>query len=342
MKEKGKAASRCGTAFVATVGALIALMLSAGPVAAASPALDGPARSEGARRLLGYFYKIRGEHILAGQHDYLEAPDAIVDAIYGVTGRYPALHGYELGAISGQTEDKVRAARRRVVESAEQWSSAGGIVEFTYHARYPGGCYCWDQVQRPTSDAELTVILTPGSAKNIQFINDLDDIANSLMALQNLGIPVMFRPFHEMNGAWFWWGNKRMFANLWSLIYERLVRHHRIRNLLWVWSPNAPAEDVLPYPDFYPGDARTDVVALDIYGGAFSQQVYDDLRRFAGNKPMAIGENGELPTTETLARQPDWIWQMNWGKLAFEKNTPETLSAFYFHPRAITRQRVRW
>jgi len=336
------ASKASGVAFLAAAGILIAAVCSGAAAGATLPAPNGAPRSKGAQQLLDYLQNIvRGRHILAGQHDYLEAPDAMVNEIYRVTGRYPALHGYELGAISGQSEDGVRAARRAVVESAKRWSAAGGIVAFTYHARYPGGCYCWDQVQRQTTDAELAAILTAGSPKNGQFVRDLDEMAESLADLQNSGVPVLFRPFHEMNGSWFWWGGKRIFADLWRLTYDRLLRHRGIRNLVWVWSPNAPNGDTQPYADFYPGDAFTDVVALDIYEGAFSQQTYDELVRFAGNKPIAIGENAELPTREALERQPAWLWQMSWGKLAFEKNTPEALLAFYANPHTITRPPLR-
>ena len=68
-------------------------------------------------------------------------------------------------------------------------------------------------------------------------------------------MPVLWRPYHEMNGDWFWWGKKTGPSGhraLWRMMYDRFVNYHGLNNLLWVWNANAPAPHILSYADCYP------------------------------------------------------------------------------------------
>ena len=97
----------------------------------------------------------------------------------------------------------------------------------------------------------------------------MDDVAGLLRELQDEGVVVLWRPYHEMNGGWFWWGGKTRdsFTKLWTNLYERLTHHHSLSNLLWVYSANAEfdaatGDGVLAE---YPGSAYVDVVGMDVY-----------------------------------------------------------------------------
>ncbi|MBO9599934.1 MAG: glycosyl hydrolase, partial [Cohnella sp.] len=100
----------------------------------------------GARELLKLLYEIKGKNTLSGQHDYLEMPDHYSNIVKQLTGKYPAINGYELGGIMNQTDEELAAYRDNVIKSAIAWHKSGGIVTITYHMNLPDGCYCWDSV----------------------------------------------------------------------------------------------------------------------------------------------------------------------------------------------------
>jgi mannan endo-1,4-beta-mannosidase len=97
------------------------------------------------------------------------------------------------------------------------------------------------------------------------------------------------------------------------MLFERLTAFHGLNNLLWVFNANEIREKVDPYPKYYPGGDAVDVLATDVYRGGFAREDYDGLLARAGDKPIALGEAGAMPTPEILRRQPRWTWCMRWG-----------------------------
>lgn len=307
-------------------------------------AAAGPVNSNAtkeAKELLAYLYAIQGKGILTGQHEYMEAPDVYAENIKTLTGKYPALHGYEMGGITGQSATVLAEQRQKVTTSAINWSKNGGIVTMMYHASYPGACSCWNQVQRTATQVEFDKIVTPGTIEYQALISDIDRVAVFLKQMKDANVPVLWRPYHEMNGNWFWWGQKNNFAKLWSIIYDRYVNYFHLDHLLWVWNPNAPNSSASDYASTFPGSNKVDILAADIYNNDFNQSHQDGLIALAGGKPIAIGENGELPSQSILSTsQNKWVWQMTWGKMLNENNTISTIQNFYSHSNAITRDEV--
>lgn len=288
-----------------------------------------PDASPAARELLAELYELQGRALLTGQHNYLEAPDALTNTLSQLSGAYPAIKGVELGAISGQNGDLQYAQRRNTINSCIEWHKRGGIVTATYHAAYPGERFTWNLVQRPTTQEEFNRILTPGNPLHQALLTNLDDVAEWLGVLRDADVPVLWRPYHEMNGGWFWWGRKSNFTELWELMYDRFVHRHGLNNLLWVWCPNAKNEWCDEPAAYYPGSHRADILALDIYEGDYKQSHYDMLWDLGCGKIIAIGENGQLPDPErTLVNQPNWSYQMTWGNLLQEKNSADQIRRF--------------
>jgi mannan endo-1,4-beta-mannosidase len=144
----------------------------------------------------------------------------------------------------------------------------------------------------------------------------VDVIAWFLKQLRFAGVPVLWRPYHEMNGAWFWWGQKpgeNGYKKLWRMLYDRLVNFHGLNNLIWVFNTNEFKEGVDPHETYYPGDDVVDIIATDVYTEAFNQENYDQMLALAGDKPIALGEVGSVPSPEILKSQPRWTWFMQWG-----------------------------
>ncbi|WP_311077994.1 glycosyl hydrolase [Paenibacillus polymyxa] len=294
-----------------------------------------------ARELYSYLLGISGEKMITGQHDYLESPDELSNKVQKISQVYVGVHGYEMGAISGQSAATEAAQRKNVVDSAIRWSRSGGIVTMTFHEALPGKPLTWANVQAKVIQAEFNKYVTPGTTQYNLLIADLDKVAVSLKQLRDAGVPVLWRPYHEMNGDWFWWGNKNNFNQLWNIMYDRFVNTHQLNNLLWVWSPNAPNSYTFPYTPKYPGDDKVDILAVDIYNNDFKQSHYEGLLGLAGDKLIAIGEHGEMPSSEVLQAQPKWVYSMTWGKMLTEDNTTDQIQEYMNNPRSLTRDDVK-
>lgn len=293
-----------------------------------------------ARDVYSYLTGLTGKALITGQHDYLESPDELNNRVKKISGEYSGVHGYELGAISNQTASVTEAQRQNVVASAIRWQREGGIVTMTYHEALPGKPLTWANVQSKLSQAEFNKYVTPGTTQYKNLIADLDQVAESLKQLRDAGVPVLWRPYHEMNGDWFWWGKKKNFNQLWNIMYDRLVHTHQLDNLLWVWSPNAPNAYSDPYEVAYPGADKVDILAVDIYNNDYKKSYYDSLLALAGNKPIAIGENGEMPSPSVLATQPNWVYSMTWGNMLIENNSTEDIRSYMNDSATLTREEL--
>ncbi|MGN7763040.1 glycosyl hydrolase [Paenibacillus sp. 22594] len=298
-----------------------------------------PAASKEAAGLLDYLVDLGGKGVISGQHDYLESPDEYNNKLKNATGDYAVLHGYELGAINNQSERTIARQRQNVVDSAIEWHEDGGIVAMTFHQNLPGTTPEWANVHTSLSQELFDAYVTPGTIQYKSLLASLDEIAVYLGELRDAGVPVLWRPYHEMNGNWFWWGQKDNFSKLWDITYDRLVNKHKLNNLLWVWNPNAPNEWADPYSAYYPGADKVDILAADIYNNDYKQSYYSDLLNLADGKPIGIGESGELPDPVTLSQtQRKWVYTMTWGKMLTEKNDLQKIRSFMTDKYTVSRK----
>jgi hypothetical protein len=170
----------------------------------------------------------------------------------------------------------------------------------------------------------IGAILTDGSVARMEYIRYLNDMAAYFESLtyEDEPIPILFRPFHEMNGSWFWWGADARVKELWKFTWHYLTDTKGLRNLVWVWSVNidpnnSPNPNLDPY---WPGSGYVDVVAMDGYltgpettmlnpSGQFSR-MYNALALIAQREglPIAISEFGFSPDSYKIRREPE-VWQ---------------------------------
>ena len=180
-----------------------------------------------------------------------------------VAGKYPYVVGFDLGGIElgdscnldGVPFDLMRKAAMKHI-------ARGGIVTFSWHPRNPlTGGDAWD-----ISSSEVVSAILEGGPLHEEFIKWLDRAAAFLGNLG--GAPVIFRPWHENLGSWFWWGGKLctadQYKDLYRLTWNRLAMEKGLHQLIWCYSPNGPvsAED---YLSRYPGDDVVDILGTDIY-----------------------------------------------------------------------------
>lgn len=153
-----------------------------------------------------------------------------------------------------------------------------------------------------------TALADTNSADYQALISDMDDIAAELKKFADADIPLLWRPLHEAEGAWFWWGasDAASFKALWEIMYQRFTEVHQLNNLIWVYTAAGNLSN-----DWYPGDDYVDVVGYDGYDGKnannpFKTQ-FNTLRdRFDGKKLVALTEVGTIPNVSLLQEQNAW------------------------------------
>jgi mannan endo-1,4-beta-mannosidase len=322
----------------------IVLFTSAGWAQSAPQAVN-PHASPEARALLAYLQSISGKNIITGQHNFPNTGVRWTDMAWELTGKYPGLYGQDFGFSGGEDKDSV-LARPDIVAEVERQYQHGSVIALTWHEVRPldnEPVNFKDSVQGHLTDAEWKELLTPGSALNKRWCDQVDVVAGYLRQLRDAHVPVLYRPYHEMNGGWFWWGGrpgKDGSAALYRMLYDRFVNVHHLDNLVWVWNVNAPNPGWPPLAEYYPGNDEVDVASMDIYG-EFKQGFYDSMIQLAGDKPIALAEVGKLPSPEVLAKQPRWTYFMVWSEFIQKANPEELSNAVYHLPQALNRDDAR-
>lgn len=305
-----------------------------------------PRATKNAVQLLDYLYETAGNGIITGQHTQT-VPMEEIDYIRKVTGKEPKLRGFELLACSPNInyEDTSEICMQEVyenrgtLEAAYQWAKeTEGIVTFTFHWFSPIGGRDKSFYAEHT-DFDASRVLEEGSPERDAFFRDMDVIAEALKRFCEADIPILWRPFHESEGTWFWWGARgaEIARELYKLMFVHYTQMHHLDNLLWVWN--------CPVKEGYPGDEYVDVVSVDIYLEKYEptdyREYYEKLvSATTGNKVAALAEVGYIPDIHKLeqSRVP-WAYYMTWSKefcIGERYNQTEQLKSMYASSYSVT------
>ena len=304
-----------------------------------------PMASDGVKKTLRFLYDIKGKHILSGQQNYNSDPNTFSDSVKVITGKYPAIWGSDF--INWGDKD----LGEQIVAEAIKKSKEGYLVTLMWHEGKPTDDPPYEfskNVIAKMSDADWNDLVTPGTALNKKWLAQIDVIAGYLGMLRDAGVTVLWRPYHEMNGVWFWWGNRKGengIARLWKMMYDRFTNYHHLNNLLWVWGANGmrdiPFDEAYEYKDYYPGAKYVDVLGADVYHFDYEQKDYNALLSLANGKPIALTETGELPKPEILKVQPQWVWFMVWTSWLLTDNTRDRVKQIYNLPQTLNHAEVK-
>jgi Glycosyl hydrolase family 26/PA14 domain len=297
-----------------------------------------PGASPEAQSLLGWFSGIYGTKIIAGQHDGWRQTNGLseeLNYITNTTGKLPALVEWDLGGATATNRDTEHHLMKYAVDWAQ---SRHGIVGFSWHWRAP-----LDEPAVYTKETKFDIsrAVTEGTPEYAAAQHDFDLIAGELEVLRDARVPVLWRPLHEANGRWFWWGahGPEPFKKLWRMMFENFTVKHHLNNLLWDFSPGAETD----LAEWYPGDAFVDIVGADHYpmdgNHNSAKEIFDELAKMTrGQKLIAFGENGPVPDPAQLEKdQAGWLFFTVWsGSILFEKTTQAQLRAYYQNPYVVT------
>lgn len=296
--------------------------------------------------LLGYLCEVAGHGIITGQHTQT-IPMEEIQYIRECTGKEPKLRGFELLAYSPNInyEDASEECLTEVYENRDTLQEAmkfalntEGIITFSFHWFSPlGGRDKSFYAEHTDFDPEK--ILIEGTPEREAFYHDMDVIAMHLKPFLEKDIPILWRPFHEADGTWFWWGRKgpEVARELYKLMYTHYVEKHHLDNLLWVWN--------CPLKEGYPGDEYVDVISMDVYlpeykGTSYKEEYERLVRETTSNKVAALAEIGYLPDIQLLEKDKvPFAYYMTWSKefcIGEKYNTIEIFKANYQSEYAIT------
>ena len=301
-----------------------------------------PHASPEAVALLKYIHGISGKHTLTGQHNYPDTKDTSTRQAAAAWGKTPAVFGQDFGFAAPGDKDAV-AARPDIIAEVKRQYANGAIITLCWHAVRPTEdepVTFRGSVQGKLTDKEWNELITPGTRLNQRWCDQVDVIAGYLKQLRDAHVPVLWRPYHEMNGDWFWWGGRRREHGttvLYRQLFDRLANHHQLNNLVWIWSVDRPSTPERQFVDFFPGRNYFDIAALDVYHSDFSPAYYRDLLKLAGGKPVALAEVGPPPTLDVLEKQPEWTWWMLWaGMVERGTNASNAMQTLVNNPRSLS------
>ena len=291
--------------------------------------LTNPNATAEAVRLYDYLCSLNGRGCLTGQMEsgWCGTHEHEINYLLMRTGRMPAIRGL----------DFIDNDFGGVVRRAGDWHARGGIVTICWHT---GADFASSYMQSKEDELDWENAFTEGTEQHRALLAGMDRAAPYLKRLQHMGVPVLWRPFHEMDGKWFWWGRggAEGFVKLWRLMYDRYTNLHGLNNLIWVLGFSDAPGDLAPW---YPGDDVVDILGGDSYQGGAQGELYRKCAAIAPEgMPICYHENGEIPTAQMMKDEgAPWAWFMTWHTrwlTSDEFNTDERLREVYHDPYFVT------
>lgn len=308
------------------------------------------------KALYSYMIANYGSKTLSGQQDANE-----MDTIYSRSGKLPSIYAFDLTNYSSltvaatgstpanQTENfiaKVKA-NQQIGSLIWHWQSPTGAKSTvnpcpnSNKAEPDNHCW-WNSFYTAHTNFNLTTALADTNGTDYKaLIADIDLIAAQLKKVQAAGLPLVWRPLHESDGGWFWWGAQgpESFKKLWRIMHDRLTNYHQLHNLIWVLT--------IGNTEWYPGDDVVDFVGVDAYPTDKHDSLNSTwdmmLERFDGHKMLVLSEFGGVPFINEM--QDKGVW---WGYFASwndsdsnnplgpKKMTTDEVNLIYNLPGVIT------
>jgi len=267
-----------------------------------------------------------------------------------MTGKFPAMIGLDWLNCDAYSDHGAS-----VINLAKSYAGRGGIIQFQWHEGSPRAWapegqsfYVGGSNPAPLSAGEWNDLLNnPGSAIHQNWQHHMDLLGGWFGQLRDAGVTVVWRPYHEADGSWFWWGgNAGNFNALWRMQFNYLTGVKGLHNLIWVTSS--------PTAGYYPGSNFVDISGMDIYStnttdGSYTANNNALLANVPG-APVALTECGTLPDTNYI-HQLGFAWANVWGGPYLDPNYYPTggggafnslqqVQNFYYDGRTINLNQV--
>ena len=301
------------------------------------------------KNVMKYLSDITYERVITGQHTQTMEQEEL-HYIEHVTGKQPALLGFELLSYSPNinyfdADDECMEEVEKnygTLKRAWEWAEKKGLITFTWHWFSPLGGHS-KSFFTVNTDFDVSKAVLDGTPENIALISDMDMMAGLLRPFCDKQIPILWRPFHEGEGSWFWWGSKgtEPLKKLWRIMYNRYTNIHKLNNLIWVWNS--------PLPESYPGDDVVDIISRDMYPPAHehnsrSEKYYELIKITEQPKIVLIGETGTVPSPKEIVEEKvGWASYMTWSHeycVSENYTTCDVLKDIYNSPYTVTKEEL--
>ena len=230
-----------------------------------------------------------------------------------VAGDYPAIFGWELGGLErGDLRNLDAVPFDAIRQLAIKANEMGGINTFSWHPySLVNGENSWN------TDTATVKYIVPGGSLHEQFKAQLDHLANFFIQLktsEGQPIPFIFRPWHEMNGNWFWWGTELTspedYKTLFRFTIDYLIHEKGLSNMVICYSPNGGFQTEQEYLTWYPGNDIVDMMGVDDYQRTNSVNWPDHLRKTLDIAIKAANKKQKLTVLSETGYEniPDSLW----------------------------------
>ena len=274
------------------------------------------------------FYNLRNlgkTKIIIGQQDAFNSfyQNSGSSDIKKTTGNDPSILGSDFMFITDKDNPNNNwyiQQENKIIQDTKDAYAKGMINTFCWHLREPyneKSFYSADMTSEQRTDAFKSLL--PGSKFNDWYKKKLDKVASVVSNLKDTNgkqIPIIFRPFHEFDGNWFWWGANYCTAEEYISVYRFTVNYLRdtknVHNILFAFSPDNSYTTPSSYLSRYPGDDYVDILGMDNYGDFDNKgtsgaslansklKLISDLA-ISKNKIAALTETGYRVTSTTPA-----------------------------------------
>jgi mannan endo-1,4-beta-mannosidase len=237
-------------------------------------------RTQRTENLLGSLQRLSAEgKYMFGHHDDTVygigwVGDSAHSDVQSVCADLPALLSFDLGRIElGDSANLDRVPFERMRQEIIRHYDRGGVVTLSWHAYNPlSERHAWVADSLRDLESQTVASVLEGGEQHAKFLTWLDRVAQFLNSLQTpygIRVPVIFRPWHEHTGSWFWWGQSlcstEQYKALWQLTVSELKKRGVV-NALYAYSPSTEVDgDSTKYMERYPGDDCIDLLGLDSY-----------------------------------------------------------------------------
>lgn len=221
------------------------------------------------QKLYQYLKSIKGKAMLFGHQNTTSDGVTLKDHsgdysdVENVVGDFPAVYGWDTLALIG-----VEGTFNELKVWIEKAARRGGIITVSGHMLNP----VTDGLFNDTRGNAVTEILKFKGEPYEKFRAHLDlfaQLADCVKLPNGQPVPIIFRPFHENSGDWFWWGkahcSKEEYLELFQYTVNYLKDTKELHHLIYAYSPNGHFESKEDYLDRYPGDDYIDIVGFDVY-----------------------------------------------------------------------------
>ncbi len=296
--------------------------------AASHAQIDGNATTE-TRALYQNLKTLSQKHILFGHQHATEyghgwSGEEGRSDVKSVTGSHPAVIGVDLSGLSGRPADQIARTMQGLIKNVTGTYNRGGVTTVAWHFSNPasdGGFYWKDSI----SVAAMSLIKPGGShhEKYKEILGTVAEFANNSKGKDSKLVPMIFRPYHEFDGDWFWWGkghtSREDFISVWQFTVSYLRDTLNVHNFIYAFSPDCKFNTEAEFLERYPGNEWVDLVGMDDYAdfgrngkynleaGLRKLKIVSDFAKKA-NKLAAFTETGleSIPNptwwTETLLK----------------------------------------